>query len=433
MRNRKTRILLIEDNHDYAQLIKRILSKKSSPPMEVEHRDSFSGGYERASKGDVDLILLDLNLPDSGDIDTLMKIGSVTKAPVIVLTGTDDESVALKAVQKGAQDYLMKGQVDSRLLVRSIKYAIERKKADDALKRSEERFRMLIENAMDLITTLDLDGTIKYISPSHLHIVGYEDDELLGRKVFEFVHPEDLSLVMDVFSQALQNRGKLYSAEFRVKHKEGHWVMLESIGKLCPSDAGDIGVIVNSRDVTERKKMEERLRSLSITDDLTGLYNRRGFMTFAEHHIKAAARRKEHILLILIDLDGLKQINDAHGHVVGDQALIDTASVIKRTFRNSDVMARVSGDEFVILSTDANGNGTSSIRKRLNENVKLHNSKHQRPFVLSLSFGIVKYDAQSPVSIDRLMVKADQLMYEEKSKKDPGERGKVIQIKNYNQ
>jgi diguanylate cyclase (GGDEF)-like protein/PAS domain S-box-containing protein len=432
MNEESIKILLIEDNLDYAQLIKRILSKKSTSPMEVEHHDTFSSGYERASRGDIDLILLDLDLPDSGNIDTLLSISGVTEVPIIVLTGTDDESLALKAVQMGAQDYLMKGQVDARLLVRSIKYAIERKKADDAIKSTEEKYKLLIENTLDLITVMDVDGTIRYVSPSHERILGYDDEDLLGKRIFDFIHPEDLARVFDIFTRGLQNENHLYSTEFRVRHKEGFWLTLESIGKMCPPALGGLGVIANSRDITERKKMEERLRSLSITDDLTGLYNRRGFLTFADHHIKAAERRKEQILLILLDLDGLKQINDAYGHNMGDQALIDAAAVLKQTFRNSDVTARISGDEFVALTSDSEGNGEDSIRRRIYENLDKHNSKGTRPYHLSFSFGIAKFDPRVPSSIDRLLVKADELMYDEKNKKDDSSRGKVLNFNSLN-
>jgi diguanylate cyclase (GGDEF)-like protein/PAS domain S-box-containing protein len=433
MNGESIKILLIEDNPDYAQLIKRILSKKASSPMEVEHCDTFTGGYERASRGDIDLILLDLDLPDSGNIDTLLSISGVTDVPIIVLTGTDDESLALKAVQMGAQDYLMKGQVDARLLVRSIRYAIERKKAEDAFKRTEERYKLLIENTLDLITVMDFDGTIKYVSPSHKRILSYDDDDLLGKRIFDFIHPEDLARVVDIFTESLQNEDQLYSTEFRVRHKEGHWLTIESIGKMCPPEAGGlIGVIANSRDITERKKMEERLRSLSITDELTGLYNRRGFLTFADHHIKAAERRKERVLLILLDLDGLKQINDAYGHNVGDQALIDAAEVLKQTFRSSDVTARISGDEFVALTTDPDGKGEVSISRRIRENLDKHNSKGTRPYHLSFSFGIASFDPGVPSSIDRLLVKADELMYDEKNKKDDGSKGNVLSFNSIN-
>ncbi len=426
------KLLLIEDNLDYAQLIKRILSKKTSCSMDVEHHTSFSSGYERVSKGDIDLILLDLDLPDSGSIDTMLGIGEAADAPVIVLTGTDDESMALRALQLGAQDYLMKGTIDARLLVRSIRYAIERKKADDTVKRTEERFKLLIENALDMIEMLDVDGTMKFVSPSHKRVLGYDNEDLIGRRVFEFIHPEDLPRIIDIFTETLQSHDRLYSAEFRVRHKEGYWVTLESIGKLCPRELNSLGVIVNSRDITERKKMEERLRSLSITDDLTGLYNRRGFLTFAEHHIKTAERRKERVLLILVDLDGVKQINDEYGHNIGDQALIDAAQLIKRTFRSTDVTARISGDEFVVVTTDADGNGEEAIEKRLKENLAQHNSQTAKPYRLSFSYGIAKFDPREPSSIDRLLVKADELMYASKNKKDDGATGNVFNLNRFN-
>jgi diguanylate cyclase (GGDEF)-like protein/PAS domain S-box-containing protein len=428
-------ILLIEDNHDYARLIKRIISDKSSNLMDVEHHETFSKGYERLLDGEIDLVLLDLDLPDSGNIDKIIRIHGSTEVPIIVLTGTEDEQVAIKAVQMGAQDYLMKSNLDSSLLVRSIRYAIERKKVDDKLKRTEERFRLLIENAVDLIAILDIDGTMQYVSPSHKRVLGYEDQDLLGKKAFEFIHPEDLPTVVEIFSQGIQKIGDenydqdmSYSAEFRFRHKEGYWLTLESFGRLYPPESGEMGIIINSRDVTVRKKMEESLRSLSITDDLTNLYNRRGFMSFAEHHIKTADRKGERMMLILIDLDGLKQINDAYGHKEGDMALIDTAEVIKDTFRKSDLIARVSGDEFVVLTTDTKLNAIEAIRMRLVKNIEAHNSKQKRLYKISLSFGIAVYDPENPSSIDRLIVEADELMYMEKHKKDELSEGMVVNL-----
>lgn len=434
-KKRDIRILLIEDNLDYARLIKRILSSKSSAKMGVEHHETFTDGFERLLKGDIDLVLLDLDLPDSGTMDTIVRIHEATDVPIIVLTGTDDEKVAIKAVQMGAQDYLMKSNIDSGLLVRSIRYAIERKKVDDELKRTEERFRLLIENAIDLIAVLDIDGTIKYVSPSHKRIVGYDDQDLLGRKAFEFIHPEDLPVVVEIFYKGIQKISEevydedlSYSAEFRFRHKDGYWITLESVGKLYPPESGESGVIINSRDVTERKKMEESLRSLTVTDDLTNLYNRRGFLSFAEHHIQAADRKQQQILLILIDLDGLKQINDAFGHKEGDMALIDTAEVIEDTFRKSDLIARISGDEFVVLTSDTKLNAVDAIRARLGENIEAHNSKQKRLYKISLSFGISIYDPHNPCSIDRLIVKADELMYMDKHKKEELSDGIVINL-----
>jgi diguanylate cyclase (GGDEF)-like protein/PAS domain S-box-containing protein len=440
-KKKDTKILLIEDNLDYARLIQRILSSKSSSAMSVVHHDTFTAGFERLLEGDIDLVLLDLDLPDSGTTDTILQIHQGAEVPIIVLTGTDDEHIVLKSVQKGAQDYLMKSRIDSSLLIRSIKYAIERKKVDDKLKRTEERFRLLIENTVDLIAILDLDGTIKYVSPSHKRIVGYDEQDMLGKKAFEFVHPEDLPRVVEIFSKGIQqisegvyddfsnsNEDLSNSAEFRFRHKDGYWITLESIGSMYPPESGDTGVIINSRDITERKKMEESLRNLSVTDDLTNLYNRRGFLSFAEHHIQAADRKKQKLLLILIDLDGLKLINDAFGHKEGDMALIDTAEIIKNTFRKSDLIARVSGDEFVVLTTDTKLNAAQAIRERMEENIAAHNAKQKRLYKISLSFGISIYDPYHPSTIDRLIVKADELMYMDKHKKEEPADAIVINL-----
>ncbi len=130
----------------------------------------------------------------------------------------------------------------------------------------------------------------------------------------------------------------------------------------------------------------------------------------------------------LIDLDGLKQINDAYGHKEGDMALIDTAEVINDTFRKSDLIARVSGDEFVVLTTDTKLNAIEAIRMRLVKNIEAHNSKQKRLYKISLSFGIAVYDPENPSSIDRLIVEADELMYMEKHKKDELSEGIVLNL-----
>ena len=421
-------ILLIEDNLNYAQMIMSILTKKAPVLMNVEHRKTFSEGLESVLAGNADIVLLDLDLPDSSTTDTLQKIKDASVVPIIVLTGTDDESIAIQAVRMGAQDYLMKGQMNSSILIRSIRYAIERKKIDDQLRAAEERFRLLIENALDLIAILDVDGTVRYVSPSHKRILGYESEELIGKKAFEFIHPDDLSRVLDVFTTGLFDPGKSLAAEYRFKHREGHWVMLESFGKTFPPESSESGVVINSRDITERKKMEESLRNLSITDDLTGLNNRRGFLTLADQQIKLSERNNQQFSLILIDVDELKLINDEFGHMEGDSVLVSVADIIRDTFRQSDVIARVSGDEFLVLTADSSLSGSEVVRVRLEKNIGQYNAKNDKQYNLSVSFGVAVYDPQNPCSIDRLLAKADELMYADKRRKSINETAKFVSI-----
>ncbi len=168
------------------------------------------------------------------------------------------------------------------------------------------------------------------------------------------------------------------------------------------------------RDITERKQAEELLSSMSLTDELTGLYNRRGFTILAEQQIKQANRMKRDMLLFFGDMDGLKIINDILGHAQGDQALIEIAAVLKETFRESDIIARLSGDEFAVLAPEASGVNADVLETRLQETLAVHNRQKGRLYKLSLSLGIARYDPKAPSSVNDLLSQADKLMYRQK-------------------
>ncbi len=170
------------------------------------------------------------------------------------------------------------------------------------------------------------------------------------------------------------------------------------------------------RDITPRKILELKLRTASITDDLTGLYNRRGFFTLAQQQIKIAERAKKDMLLCFVDLDGMKSINDTFGHVEGDNAIVEVASILKTTFRESDIIGRMGGDEFAVLVIDATYQTKEILVKRLCSIIKARNEVEKK-FQLSLSIGVECYDADCHLSIDEIVAKADSLMYEEKRRK----------------
>jgi len=163
------------------------------------------------------------------------------------------------------------------------------------------------------------------------------------------------------------------------------------------------------------RKGEEALLALSLTDELTGLCNRRRFFVLTEQCLKVAVRTKKRPLLLFIDMDDLKWINDHHGHNEGDQALIDLANILKKTFRESDIIARIGGDEFVVLleSTDEN---SETLITRLHENVKDYNARRSQR-ILSVSLGTAQFDPDHPIPIDELLSQADALMYAQKREK----------------
>ena len=168
------RVLLVEDNPVDARLFTELLRKAGASHLRVVQVDRLAAALDRLNRDSFDVMLLDLSLPDASGLDTLVRAHPhAPKIPIVVLTGHDDEALAVRAVRAGAQDYLVKGHVDGELLVRSIRYASERGRALDALERREEHYRSLIEHSLDLISILNLDGTIRYASPSHERLLGY--------------------------------------------------------------------------------------------------------------------------------------------------------------------------------------------------------------------------------------------------------------------
>lgn len=170
-------------------------------------------------------------------------------------------------------------------------------------------------------------------------------------------------------------------------------------------------------ELIERKKAEEKIRQMSLTDELTGLNNRRGFLSLAHHQFEMAKRLDQEVLFIFADIDGLKWINDNLGHEAGDMAITDAATILRATFRASDIIARMGGDEFTIFAMKTTKSDAGVLVRRLEERIGTHNSKKHRPFNLSLSIGISAYNSSDPRGISELLSHADNLMYEQKKAK----------------
>ena len=184
-------------------------------------------------------------------------------------------------------------------------------------------------------------------------------------------------------------------------------------------------VLAKVRDILEKQRLAAETRNLPLVDELTGLHNRRGFMLLAQQQLKLANRTKRGMWLLFADVDNLKWINDALGHPEGDRALIEVANILKETFRQSDITARIGGDEFVVLLIEARNDSAELLISRLQNNLDTHNAKGKRCYRLSLSVGEARYDPKCHCSIDKLLNRADKSMYEWKRDKQKAQVNKM--------
>ena len=175
-------------------------------------------------------------------------------------------------------------------------------------------------------------------------------------------------------------------------------------------------------DIAERKQMEEKIRSLSLHDELTSLFNRRGFMTLAAHALKTATRLRKKVALIYLDVDNLKKINDTGGHKTGDRALVEIGFILKKTFRESDIIGRLGGDEFAVLAMESNTIDAAALTRRLQERIDLFNARSaaEAGFTLSASMGATTREPDRPEEVAEMLSRADLLMYEQKRSRKAG-------------
>jgi diguanylate cyclase (GGDEF)-like protein/PAS domain S-box-containing protein len=290
-----------------------------------------------------------------------------------------------------------------------------RKQAEYLLKKSEERYRTLFEGSKDAIYITTKEGRFIDFNQAYLELFGYTNEEMAVLKAKNtYANPDDRF----TFKKTIEEKGSVRDYEVKLRRKDG--LQMDCIIAAIPRYADDMsisgyqGII---RDITEKKQMEERFRTLSIVDDLTGLYNRRGFFTLAQQQMKVTERTKKNMLLFFIDLDKMKQINDTLGHKEGDKALIEVATILKEVFRESDIIGRMGGDEFAILAIDTNDETREVLINRLHNILDDYNKTEGRKYQPSLSIGIAHYDPEKPSSLDELMAQADTLMYEEKRNK----------------
>lgn len=304
---------------------------------------------------------------------------------------------------------------DEPHILSSVQDITARKKAEEALKDSEERYRKVVENASEAILVAQ-EGRIRFHNRKTNELIGFSDEELESKAFTDFIHPEDREKVFQRYQARLKGEEVPSVYPFRVIDKSGRvrWVEINAVLISWEGKPATLNIL---NDISERKIMEERLEQLTVQDELTGLYNRRGFLALAEQQMKIEERRGQKLVLYFADLDRMKWINDTLGHQEGDRALQDLSRILKDTFRDADVIGRMGGDEFAVLALDMDQLDPRILMNRLADNLLAFHQREERPFHLSLSVGFAEYDPTHPVSLDQLLAEADRRMYEEKRKK----------------
>ena len=288
--------------------------------------------------------------------------------------------------------------------------------------REIEEHRLYLEGVLratpNAIVALDARHRIVEWNTGAERLFGYSREEVIGQDIDDLITGPDTLEEAAKFRARVTRGQDLLPVETIRYQKDGSPVNV--IAARSPILVGDelIGVVAVYTDITERVQMEEALRALLLTDELTGLYNRQCFSILGEQQLRIADRGKRRMLLLLSDLDDLQWINDTFGHPEGDWALIEVADVLTETFRKSDVIARIGGDEFVVLALETGGDPAEALTTRLQESLETHNAKEGRRYKLSLSVGLARYDPECPCSIDELLAQADRAMHEKKRGSD---------------
>jgi len=446
--------LIIEGNPFDAKLIANML--QSDPQFEVVKVEDLSSGLNWLARNSTDIILLDLNLPDSRSIETFAKVyDAFPDIPVVILTGQDDKHTVMEVMRLGAQDYLVKGKTNKHLLLRSLQYSVERNRSDVLLREKNyelESFNHKLEETIqtanqmaveaevaamelnqifnstaDAMWVLDNNLTITKINNAFLNYLGLPREKVLNRECKE-VFKCSFCGGPDCLSQLINNPADRVEYELTAVKRNGTETSFILTATPFKTESGDvIGVIANYTDITNLKRAEallkeknKELERLSNIDGLTGIANRRKFDECLQSEWKRLTRDASPLSLILCDIDHFKLYNDHYGHQAGDDCLIAVADAIDKNLkRSTDLGARYGGEEFGIILPNTHGDGAfylATVIRESIENLKLiHEHSSTNPCV-TLSLGVTETIPTVDKGPEELVMKADKALYEAKEK-----------------
>ena len=349
-----------------------------------------------------------------GDMQRQLRLRAGARRGVAFPLVIQDELMGLLLVTSGA-DFSMQDRGALHTLAVKVSLALERAVLSEDLgrRKSEARFRSLVQNSTDVITVIGADATIKYLSPSVERVLGYQPEELLGANLVELLHPQEKEVVLNVLTERLgSEQGEAVGC--RLRHRDRSWLYFEILRTNLLHDPNVAGVVLNGRDVSERKAFEEQLTHQAFHDPLTNLANRALFADRVQHALARQARESSTLAVIFIDLDDFKIINDSLGHGPGDLVLAEVGTRMNRCMRPMDTLARFGGDEFAVLVEDVSGpEQVAQVAERILGSLRAPFLLADKEVFVNASVGITMARGEDAPTLgaDDLMRNADVAMY----------------------
>ncbi len=416
MDNVRIKILLVDDDEDDYFITRELLSEILLWKSELDWVKTYDEALNAIHAKQYDVYLFDYHLGFGKNTGLDLLREAIThdgKSPVIILTGQGDYRVDTEAIRAGASDYLIKGQITSYLLEKSIRHALERKRAEEATTSAKNYTEYLVTCSLDMIVAANLNLEITEFNPAAEKMFGYTKSEILGKSIH-------ILFASSIESQKVVGKilkEKVFSGEINKKKKGGEiFPSFLSASILQDVHKKEIGIVGILRDITERNRLIDQLRYNAFHDPLTSLPNRNLFMERLERLIEHVKRDKSSSFSVLfLDLDRFKIINDSLGHLSGDKLLILIAKKLTECLRKADTVSRFGGDEFAILlhSVDDAFNA-NFVAERILEDLKKPFLVNGHKIVISASIGIV-LKGELYNSPEDILRDADTVMYQAKT------------------
>lgn len=415
-----TRLLLIEDNPGDARLLREMLNEQGSHNIEFTHVECMSEAEKHLAECEVDIILLDLGLPDAQGLEAVRRAhAAAPRVPLVVLTALDDESLAAQALQEGAQEHLIKGQVDTRGLMRALRYAVERKIMEEALFVETERAQVTLNSIGDAVACTDISGHLTFLNIVAERMTGWSWQEAEGRpmaEVFRVLDATSRETIPNPMVKAVgQDRTVHLPSNCILVRRDGFEIPIEdSAAPIHDREGGSTGAVIVFRDVSAARAMALQMAHSAQHDFLTGLPNRMLLNDRVSQAIALASRHMKQVAVLFLDLDGFKYINDSLGHSIGDKLLQSIAKRLVHCVRDSDTVSRQGGDEFVVLLSEAEQSEDAAIiARRMLHAVAEPHSIDQRDLHVTTSIGVSVYPDDG-LDAEALIKNADTAMYQAK-------------------